>query len=66
LKCSIVSQLISFITGAFVEEEDREEEDDCNEESRGEATIQVIPKPKNTATRIPTPITIHFFDLLAK
>jgi hypothetical protein len=53
MKCSIVSQLISLITGALVEEKEEEGDgdkiDDPNEESRGGATIQIMPRPINTS-----------------
>jgi hypothetical protein len=61
-----VSQLISPITGALAEEEDNGDEvDGCNEESSGGATIQVMPRPINTAIMTPIPTITHFFDFIA-
>jgi hypothetical protein len=50
------------------EEEDGDGNDEvagCNEESRGGATIQVMPRPINTAMMTPAPMTIHLFDFIA-
>jgi hypothetical protein len=61
MKCSIVSQLISLITGAFVEEP---EEYACNEDCRGVAAKVVRPRPINVAIIILVLITVHFSDSL--
>jgi len=57
-----VSQLISLITGALVEEE---EENACNEELTGAAAIHVMPRPINTVNWILVTTVVHFNDFLA-